>query len=147
MDELSVIITALTEGATKGLAQSASDAVRAAYGKLRDAIGRRLNHDPDASKVLDNHEKLPEVWGAPLRQTLESANIAADPQVLGLAQSVLALLRHEGVGSGTAAPIINQSGANSQASSSVFQGTVVAPGSTFGVSVAPLFPEGDTGDR
>lgn len=147
MDELSVILAALTAGATKGLAESASEAVRAAYGKLRGALGRRLSHDPDATKALDNHEKLPEVWGGPLRHALKTANVAADPQVLGLAQSLLALLQHEGSGGGTTTPVINQSGSNNQASSAVFQGTVVAPGATFGVSVTQPSPQADAIER
>lgn len=136
MDELSVIVSALTEGASKALAQSASDAVRGLYGRLRQAISRRTQENPDSEVVLRSHEKDPTTWDAPLRHTLQAAGASSDAEIVAIAKQLLALVAEEGNSGRTANPVILQSGSGSSAASTVIQGDLhLQGGGTVGISI------------
>jgi hypothetical protein len=100
MDPISVIVAALTAGAGAGLKDTASHAVKDAYGVLRELVRGRLRGRSVAQTVLAEHEKAPEVWKAPLSTELVAVGADSDQKILAAAQRLLELLDKAGTQSG-----------------------------------------------
>ncbi|MFI6132741.1 hypothetical protein [Micromonospora sp. NPDC051141] len=93
MQGVDVIVAALAAGATAGMTDSASAAVRDAYtglkATLRDWLGVRRPDKPDA---LDVDETEPGVWKSRLEQELLESGAAEDQEVVRAAQRLLELV-------------------------------------------------------
>ena len=85
MDPISLIVTALVQGAAK----AATDVVPDAYKGLRELVRERFAGKPAAEMVLEEHASDPQTYEAPLRKQLEQAALAEDPEVLALARQLL----------------------------------------------------------
>lgn len=85
MDPITLIVTALVQGAAK----AATDVVPDAYKGLRDLLRKRFAGKPAAEMVLEEHASDPQTYEAPLRKQLEQAALAQDPEVLALARQLL----------------------------------------------------------
>ena len=85
MDPISLIVTALVQGAAK----AATDVVPDAYKGLRELLGKRFAGKPAAELVLEEHASDPQTYEAPLRKQLEQAALAEDLEVLALARQLL----------------------------------------------------------
>ena len=85
MDPITLIITALVQGAAK----AATDVVPDAYKGLRELLRKRFAGKPAAEMVLQEHASDPQTYEAPLRKQLEQAALAEDPEVLALARQLL----------------------------------------------------------
>ena len=97
MDPISLIITALVQGAAK----AATEVVPDAYHGLRQLLGQRFAGNPTAEMVLEEYTAHPQTDEAPLRHQLEQAALAEDAEVLALARQLL-----EQLGVSAAAPSI-----------------------------------------
>ena len=97
MDPISLIVTALVQGAAK----AAADVVPDAYTGLRELLRKRFAGKPAAELVLEEHAADPQTYEAPLRKQLEQAAVAEDAEVLALARQLL-----EQLGAAAAAPAI-----------------------------------------
>ena len=62
MDEITLIMTALVQGAAK----AATDVVPDAYKALRDLLRKRFADKPAAAIVLEKHASDPQTYEAPL---------------------------------------------------------------------------------
>lgn len=100
MDPISMIVGALAAGATSGLQDTATDAVRGAYEGLRDLVKRRFTGRRVGEMALTEHEKAPEIWAAPLSAELTAVGADTDPQIIAAAQRVMALIDEAGDRSG-----------------------------------------------
>lgn len=100
MDPISVIVAALAAGAAAGLKDTASCAIKDAYGGLRELVRRRFEGQPVAATALEEHEKAPQVWQAPLEAELVAVNAGADEEIVAAAQRLLALVDEAGTRSG-----------------------------------------------
>jgi hypothetical protein len=66
VDPVSLVMPALTSGTAQGLADSASDAVKSAYGKLKQLVKERFAGNRSAEVALEEHATDPETWETPL---------------------------------------------------------------------------------
>jgi hypothetical protein len=85
LDPLTLILTALAQGAAK----AATEVVPDAYKSLRGLLKQRFAGKPTAELVLQEHAADPATYEAPLRKQLELAALADDPEVLALARELL----------------------------------------------------------
>lgn len=100
MDPISLIMGALVAGAASGLADTATGAVKDAYAGLRDLVWRRVAGRSAAQTALEEHERAPEVWQAPLSAELVAVGADTDAQIVAAAQRVMALVDEAGSASG-----------------------------------------------
>jgi hypothetical protein len=89
MDPLSLIVAALAAGAAAAAKDTAGAAIRDGYQGLKALIRKRLAADPAASVVLQEHEKDPDTYDAPLRKKLAAAALEQDQEILLAARQVL----------------------------------------------------------
>jgi hypothetical protein len=85
MDPLTLISAALLAGTAK----AAGDAVPDAYKGLKAMIQKKFAGKPVAQAILDEHEKDPETYGAPLKKNLVEAGVDKDEEILKAAQELL----------------------------------------------------------
>jgi hypothetical protein len=108
MDPLSLIVAALAAGAAAAAKDTAGAAIRDGYQGLKALIRKRLAADPAASVVLQDHEKDPDTYDAPLRKKLAAAALEQDQEILLAARQVL----EQSTPSVGAAPVIHQTISN-----------------------------------
>lgn len=108
MDPLSLIVAALSAGAAAAAKDTAGAAIRGGYQGLKALIQKRLAGDPAAAMVLQEHEKDPGTYDAPLRKKLAAAAMEQDEQILQAARQVL----EQATPSVGAAPVIHQTISN-----------------------------------
>ncbi|SRR6266566_5203509 len=99
MDPITLIVTALTAGASAALKGAAEQAVKDAYGGLKSLLKRKFGGKPVAESV-DQHEKAPEAWKQPLEQQLRDVGAGDDEEIIRAAQKVLAQTDPEGARAG-----------------------------------------------
>lgn len=100
MDPISLIMGALAAGAASGLRESATGAVKDAYASLRNLVRRRIAGRRVAQTALEEHEKAPHEWQAPLSAELVAVGTHTDAQIIAAAQRVMALVDEAGSASG-----------------------------------------------
>ena len=100
MDPVSLVVNALTSGAAQGLADSVSDAVKSAYGKLKQLVGAKLSGSKPAEVALAEHATDPETWQAPLTKALTASRAGADQAIIEAARQLMALLDPAGTEQG-----------------------------------------------
>jgi hypothetical protein len=97
MDPITIILTALVTGTAK----AAGDAVPDAYKGLKALIQKKFSGKPAAEMVLDEHEKDPETYAAPLKKNLLEAGADKDKEILKAAKDLLDQLKSQEPASGT----------------------------------------------
>lgn len=101
MEPITLILTALVAGASSGaldtLKDEAKEAVNAAYGKLRDLVGRRFRVAGTANgeAVLAEYEADPESFEKGLGKKLAEAGADKDDVLVEAAAKVLELLNQQ----------------------------------------------------
>ena len=100
MDPVSLVLNALTSGAAQGVAESASDAVKAAYSRLKRLVSGRFAGNKTAEVALVEHADDPDTWQAPLAKALANSGASADRSVIEAAQQLMALLDEAGTREG-----------------------------------------------
>jgi RIP homotypic interaction motif len=91
VDPVTLILTALTAGAALGVKDTASQAVKDAYGSLKALVHRRLVGRRDGELVLARFEESPQAWEAPLAQELTVTRAGEDADLVAAAQALMAL--------------------------------------------------------
>jgi len=91
MDPMTIILTALVAGTAK----AAGDAVPDAYKGLKALIQKKIAGKPVAESMLDEHEKDPETYAAPLKKNLVEAGVDKDTEILKAAEKLLEQLKPE----------------------------------------------------
>jgi hypothetical protein len=89
MDPLSLIVAALTAGAAAAAKDTAGAAIKDGYQGLKALILRKLAGIPAATVVLEEHEKDPETYDAPLKKKLAEASADQDATILQAARALL----------------------------------------------------------
>ncbi|MFI5749885.1 hypothetical protein ACIBBE_29045 [Streptomyces sp. NPDC051644] len=98
MTGVELVVAALAAGASAGLTDTASSAVRDTYTGLREAVRRRLFARGEDSaqvleacdaQVLEASEDEPGVWQARLGELLSASGADEDPEILAAARSLL----------------------------------------------------------
>jgi hypothetical protein len=89
MDPISLIVAALTAGATAAVQETAGTAVKDAYEGLKALIRRRFGGDRDAEAELDNAEQDPQGDQSQLKGRLLATGADRDEELLVAARAVL----------------------------------------------------------
>ncbi len=92
MDPVSLVVTAMAQGAASALGDTVSMAVKDAYAGLNALLLRRLGGTPSGQVALDEHENDPETWERPLARAVADSGAATDPQVVAAASHLLSLV-------------------------------------------------------
>jgi len=100
VDAVSLVVNALTSGAAQGVADTVSDAVTAAYAKLKRLVSATFAGNSSAEVALAEHAADPETWQAPLVKYLTSVGADTDEAIVQAAQQLLALLDPAGTARG-----------------------------------------------
>lgn len=111
MEPISLIIAALVAGAAK----AAGDAAPDAYNGLKALIKRKFAGEPKAEMVLEEHEKDPETYDAPLKKKLAEAGADKDEEIIKAAQDLLDKLKDKPGGQ----QIVNQTQTNTASGNTV----------------------------
>ncbi|MER7705854.1 hypothetical protein ABTX81_23540 [Kitasatospora sp. NPDC097605] len=90
MAGVELVMAALAAGASAGLTDTASSAVRDAYSALREKVRRRL--PAHAAEVLDAEQVEPDAWEARLRAELTASGADRDRELLAAAEALLTLV-------------------------------------------------------
>ena len=85
MEPVSLILQALVTGAAK----AASDAAPDVYKALKELIKRKFASKQQAEMVLEEHEKDPQTYEAPLTKKLVEAGADKDEEIIKKAQELL----------------------------------------------------------
>ena len=95
MDALTLIVTALTTGATLALKAALGEAAKDAYKNLKQRIVERYGDKGDVVSTLERLEKKPESEGRriTLKEELAETGADADEELLQEAQRLLRLTR------------------------------------------------------
>lgn len=88
-DPLSLIIAALDAGAAAAAKDTASAAIQDAYQGLKVLIQQKVAGDAAATVVLEEHEKDPYTFDAPLKKKLVEAAADQDGAILQAARALL----------------------------------------------------------
>lgn len=100
MDAVGLMVNALSAGVGAGVRDTASAAVKDAYGALRDMARRKLAGSKAGQLALDEHESDPVTWEVPLRKQLTAAGAASDADLVAAATALMELLDAPGVRAG-----------------------------------------------
>jgi hypothetical protein len=96
MDPITLILTALVTGAAK----AAGDTIPDVYKGLKVLIQKKFAGKPVAEAILDEHEKDPETYAAPLKNNLVEAGVDKDEAVIKAAQELMKALDPQGTATG-----------------------------------------------
>jgi hypothetical protein len=88
-------VVALSAGAVAGATDTAKSAIRDAYEGLKSLIKKKFGHDSDVAEAIDKLETKPDSDGRKqtLAEELKATNSASDPELVSVAQSLLALIK------------------------------------------------------
>jgi hypothetical protein len=89
MEPISLIIAALGAGAIAAVKDTAGTAVKDAYQGLKTLIKKKFEGEPKAQMVLEEHEKDPKTYEAPLKKKLAEAGVDKDEEIIKMAQELL----------------------------------------------------------
>ena len=92
MEPISLIIAALGAGAIAAVKDVAGTAVKDSYQSLKTLIKKKFESEPKAQiaqMVLEEHEKDPETYEAPLKKKLAEAGVDKDEEIIKMAQELL----------------------------------------------------------
>lgn len=96
MEPVTLIMAALAAGASAGIGDAASQAVKDAYSGLKALIKRRFGGSSTAQAIMAEHEADPETYEKPMAKQLEVTGANEDAAILQAAQQLLALADRAG---------------------------------------------------
>jgi hypothetical protein len=100
MDPITLIVAALVAGASTGLKDTATDAVKDAYHGLKELVQRKFGSHPKVEKALAEIEASPEAAGEELRAGLTGTGADSDEELVRASQALLAEHDPEGTAAG-----------------------------------------------
>ena len=100
MEPVTLIVSALVAGATAALRDTAAEAIKDAYGALKDLLKKRFGGKPEAEMALQQVEKKPEVWKEPLKDAIAESGADKDEAIVQAAQSLLKLIQPQQASAG-----------------------------------------------
>jgi hypothetical protein len=100
MDPISLIVAAPAAGASAAVKDTASQAVKDAYGALKALLRNRLGGDPRSEAELDRVEQRPDADPQALKQPLRAVGAERDEELIRTARDLLVLVDPDGAGRG-----------------------------------------------
>ena len=101
MEPMTLILTALAQGAATVAEKTAGQAIKDGYAGLKSLIKRKLGNAPEKVTALEQHESAPEVWEKPLEHALGTSEVDKDSEILELARKLLGEINPEAAAAGT----------------------------------------------
>jgi hypothetical protein len=101
MDPITLIVTALAAGASAGMTDSVSQAVKDTYKGLKELVLRRVREQPAGEIAVLEHAQDPDTWRGPLTKALASGHADRDLDLVRVATQLLGLIDPEGTSAGT----------------------------------------------
>jgi hypothetical protein len=89
VDPVSMIVGALTAGASSGVSDAASQAVKDAYSVLKSLLVSKMGPGSAGHVALDQHERNPDAYARPLGNAIKSSGADRDAAILAAARRVL----------------------------------------------------------
>jgi hypothetical protein len=89
MEPLSLIAAALTAGAAAAARDTTGAAIKDGYQSLKALLQKKLMGNQAAMIVLEEHEKDPDTFDAPLKKKLAEAAIDQEAEILRAAETLL----------------------------------------------------------
>jgi hypothetical protein len=93
MDPVTLILTALGVGAASGGQAIANDAIKDSYAGLKALIVRKFAGNPSAEVALNEHERDPKTWEAPLKKALVQELVDQNQEIVEAAKQVMTLVQ------------------------------------------------------
>src|SRR5258708_26157055 len=93
MDPLSLILAAITAGATASTKDTTSAIIKDTYQGLKALIQRKLEGKPNAQAALIEYEEDPETYEKPLKKALLETHVDTEQDVIEAAQHILTLIQ------------------------------------------------------
>jgi len=100
MDNLTLILSALTTGAGIGLQQVAGGAIKDTYEALKRLIQRKFADQSKATAALTDYEEDPDAYEKPLRQALIANQVDQDEEIVTAARHLMTLINPQQAGMG-----------------------------------------------
>jgi hypothetical protein len=91
MEPVTLILAALAAGASAGIGDAASQAIKDAYTGLKTLIKRRFAGSAKAQEIFAEHEADPETYEKPLAKQLEATGANGDAAIVQAAERLLVL--------------------------------------------------------
>lgn len=136
MDPVTLVQVALAAGAGAGIKDTTSLAIKDAYEGLKAKVKGRFAGHPDAELVLVKHEEAPDEWQQPLSDHL--AAVGVDAEIVGAAQSLMALIDATGTRAGKYAVDVRDSQGVQVGDHNMQHNTFTAPGGGGGGGASPF---------
>lgn len=92
MDPVSIILAALTAGASAAAKDTASQAIKDTYAGLKKLVLKRFEKKPQAEMALEEYEKDEDTWKKPLQKALVEVKADQDEVIVRQSQQVLKLV-------------------------------------------------------
>lgn len=89
MDPVTFILAAIAAGATAGVSDTVSQAVRDGYAGLKDLVTAKFADNPKAIQALADYESDPETYEKPLAKQLKETGADKDNAIQAASESVL----------------------------------------------------------
>jgi pectate lyase len=96
MDPVTLIVSALTAGATAALQETAGTAIKDAYQGLAGLVKKKFGNDEKAKKALVGTKKGYRTNQKTLKKSIESKGLSGDKEILKQAQKLYKLLENSG---------------------------------------------------
>ncbi len=96
MDPVTLIVSALTAGATAALQETAGTAIKDAYQGLAGLVKKKFGSDETAKKVLTGRKKVSETVQTALEKSVRSKGLSQDKEILKQAKKLHKLLSASG---------------------------------------------------
>ena len=101
MEPMTLILTALAQGAAKVAENTGGQALKDGYNGLKALIKRKFGHAPEKVTPLEQHADAPEVWEKPLEHALQTSEVDKDAEIIELAQKLMAEIDPGAAAAGT----------------------------------------------
>jgi len=96
MDPVTLIVSALTAGATAALQETAGTAIKDAYQGLAGLVRKKFGSDEKAKKALAGRKKVSKASQKTLEKSVRSKGLSQDKEILKQAQKLHKLLSASG---------------------------------------------------
>ncbi|MDN4612324.1 hypothetical protein [Arthrobacter burdickii] len=97
MDPVTLIVAALVAGATSGVTDTVSQAVKDGYAGLKNVLAVKFAGNPKSEQALADYEADPDTYEKPLAKQLKETGADQDTEVLAAAEAVLKAAEQAGV--------------------------------------------------
>ena len=91
MEPTTLIISALTAGATTALSETAGTAIKDAYQALIALLKKKFTDDPKAKVALESHAEDPKTWQKPLEKSLKESGAVKDKEIIEISKKIIAI--------------------------------------------------------